>query len=109
MFSTTDTIVAIATPPGRGGIGVVRFSGPDAHAMARALMVQPEPLLARQHRVEMFRVEIAVVDFVTPGSERIDNTAVKCRCKARGNRMRVEDEESHAALREHTFGGTPVW
>ena len=24
MFSTTDTIVAIATPPGRGGIGVVR-------------------------------------------------------------------------------------
>ena len=28
MFSTTDTIVAIATPPGRGGIGVVRLSGP---------------------------------------------------------------------------------
>ena len=25
-----DTIVAIATPPGRGGIGVVRLSGPDA-------------------------------------------------------------------------------
>ena len=23
MFSTDDTIVAIATPPGRGGIGVV--------------------------------------------------------------------------------------
>ena len=29
MFSTTDTIVAIATPPGRGGIGVVRVSGPQ--------------------------------------------------------------------------------
>ena len=27
MFSTDDTIVAIATPPGRGGIGVVRVSG----------------------------------------------------------------------------------
>ncbi|PYR53482.1 MAG: hypothetical protein DMF91_28270, partial [Acidobacteria bacterium] len=27
MFSTADTIVAIATPPGRGGIGVVRLSG----------------------------------------------------------------------------------
>ena len=26
MFSTDDTIVAIATPPGRGGIGVVRIS-----------------------------------------------------------------------------------
>ena len=33
MFShADDTIVAIATPPGRGGIGVVRISGPDAHA-----------------------------------------------------------------------------
>ena len=37
MFSTADTIVAIATPPGRGGIGVVRLSGPEAHAIARAL------------------------------------------------------------------------
>ena len=37
MFSTTDTIVAIATPPGRGGIGVVRISGPDAATIASAL------------------------------------------------------------------------
>ncbi|OIP97785.1 tRNA uridine-5-carboxymethylaminomethyl(34) synthesis GTPase MnmE [Candidatus Wirthbacteria bacterium CG2_30_54_11] len=29
-----DTIVAIATPPGRGGIGVVRLSGPEALATA---------------------------------------------------------------------------
>jgi tRNA modification GTPase len=28
MFSPDDTIVAIATPPGRGGIGMVRISGP---------------------------------------------------------------------------------
>ena len=27
---TDDTIVAISTPPGRGGLGVVRFSGPEA-------------------------------------------------------------------------------
>jgi len=37
VFSTSDTIVAIATPPGRGGIGVVRLSGPDARAIAGAL------------------------------------------------------------------------
>src|SRR6185369_9414905 len=37
MFSSLDTIVAIATPPGRGGIGVVRISGPDAHRIARQL------------------------------------------------------------------------
>jgi tRNA modification GTPase len=29
-FSTADTIVAIATPSGRGGIGVVRVAGPSA-------------------------------------------------------------------------------
>src|SRR5438093_1162185 len=38
MFSTNDTIVAIATPPGRGGIGVVRLSGPDAHAITLRLV-----------------------------------------------------------------------
>ena len=37
MFSTDDTIVAIATPPGRGGIGIVRLSGPSAQAIACAL------------------------------------------------------------------------
>jgi tRNA modification GTPase len=37
MFSTDDTIVAIATPPGRGGIGVVRVSGPAALPIAQAL------------------------------------------------------------------------
>jgi len=37
MFSTEDTIVAIATPAGRGGIGVVRLSGPDAARIAGTL------------------------------------------------------------------------
>src|SRR5271157_5801927 len=33
-----DTIVAIATPPGRGGIGVVRLSGPEATNIARPML-----------------------------------------------------------------------
>src|SRR5262249_2953353 len=37
MFSTDDTIVAIATPPGRGGIGVGRVSGPAAASIACTL------------------------------------------------------------------------
>jgi len=37
-FSTHDTIVAAATPPGAGGIGVVRISGPDAVAIAHRLL-----------------------------------------------------------------------
>ncbi len=32
-----DTIAAIATPPGTGGIGIVRASGPDAERIGRAL------------------------------------------------------------------------
>ena len=38
MFATDDTIVAIATPPGRGGIGVVRIAGPAAAAIGSALL-----------------------------------------------------------------------
>lgn len=39
-----DTIAAVATPPGRGGIGVVRVSGHDLAAMATALLGQvPRP------------------------------------------------------------------
>jgi tRNA modification GTPase len=33
-----DTIVAISTPPGRGGIGIVRLSGPAAVAVAARLV-----------------------------------------------------------------------
>jgi tRNA modification GTPase len=41
---TRDTIAAIATPPGRGGIGVVRLSGPRAPEIARSILgVLPEP------------------------------------------------------------------
>ena len=47
MFCTDDTIVAIATPPGRGGIGVVRLSGPNAQQIAATLLDRPEPLAAR--------------------------------------------------------------
>ncbi|MEP7154679.1 MAG: tRNA uridine-5-carboxymethylaminomethyl(34) synthesis GTPase MnmE [Betaproteobacteria bacterium] len=38
---TADTIVAIATPPGRGGIGVVRLSGPDVKSLVGAVVAKP--------------------------------------------------------------------
>ncbi|MDP3430261.1 MAG: tRNA uridine-5-carboxymethylaminomethyl(34) synthesis GTPase MnmE [Desulfomicrobium sp.] len=37
MKTHTDTIVAIATPPGQGAIGIVRLSGPVAGEIARGL------------------------------------------------------------------------
>lgn len=36
-----DTIAAIATPPGSGGIGVIRVSGPQAFAFVHPLLRQP--------------------------------------------------------------------
>lgn len=47
MFATDDTIVAIATPHGRGGIGVVRISGPQAQQVATALLTRDAPLQPR--------------------------------------------------------------
>ncbi|WP_368643634.1 tRNA uridine-5-carboxymethylaminomethyl(34) synthesis GTPase MnmE [Castellaniella ginsengisoli] len=38
---STDPIIAIATAPGRGGIGVIRVSGPDLGAWAERLCAQP--------------------------------------------------------------------
>jgi tRNA modification GTPase len=35
-----DTIAAVATPPGVGGIGIVRLSGPEAFAIGRSLFRQ---------------------------------------------------------------------
>ncbi|HOS03613.1 MAG TPA: 50S ribosome-binding GTPase, partial [Candidatus Hydrogenedentes bacterium] len=34
-----DTIVAVSTPPGEGGIGIVRVSGPEAIRMTHAIFV----------------------------------------------------------------------
>ena len=39
-----DTIASISTPPGRGGIGIVRLSGPEALALAAKLLTLTAPL-----------------------------------------------------------------
>jgi tRNA modification GTPase len=40
----TETIAAISTPPGRGGIGIVRLSGPLAASIASGLVRMRQPL-----------------------------------------------------------------
>ncbi len=63
-----DTIVAIATPPGRGGIGVVRFSGPEARSLAA-------PMLRLKHDLAPNRA--VFTELVEPASgERIDEVVV---------------------------------
>ena len=48
MFATDDTIVALATPPGPGGIGVVRLSGARARSIAAAMLDGGPPLEPRR-------------------------------------------------------------
>ena len=69
MFSTSDTIVAIATPPGRGGIGVVRISGPDAERIARELTGRARGF--KQRRATFSRIaadQVVVTYFQAPAS-----------------------------------------
>ncbi|HET7569984.1 MAG TPA: tRNA uridine-5-carboxymethylaminomethyl(34) synthesis GTPase MnmE [Gammaproteobacteria bacterium] len=46
MDVNQDTIAAVSTPPGRGGIGIVRVSGPNSPAIAAALLGE----MPRAHR-----------------------------------------------------------
>ena len=48
MNIKNDTIAAIATPPGRGGVGIVRVSGPKVKQIAEAVLAEcPAPRDAR--------------------------------------------------------------
>ena len=69
MFSPDDTIVAIATPPGRGGIGIVRLSGPAAPRVAHAVLSRRAPLEPR--RATFTRIRCA-----DPQSSRSADTVV---------------------------------
>ena len=52
-MARTDTIVAAATPPGRGGIGIVRVSGPKAPEVAAVMLGDLPP--PRQATFARFR------------------------------------------------------
>lgn len=47
QYSLEDTIVAQATPPGRGGVGIIRIAGPQVSHIAKILLGKlPEPRIA---------------------------------------------------------------
>jgi tRNA modification GTPase len=86
MFSTADTIVAIATPPGRGGLGVVRISGPGAREVAGRILAVQDRLAPR------------VATFTRVVAERgddIDSTGV-LRLAAPSGDVRSESEDVRA-------------
>jgi tRNA modification GTPase len=69
--SSNDTIAAVSTPPGRGGIGIVRLSGPLAASIAVQLVRLRQPL-------EHGRARLADVLDEDSGSDtgRIDEAVV---------------------------------
>jgi tRNA modification GTPase len=65
-----DTIAAISTPPGRGGIGIVRLSGPQSTSIAAQLLRLRQPL-------EHARARLAeVLDEDNSNEARIDEAMV---------------------------------
>jgi tRNA modification GTPase len=63
---SVETIVAVATPPGRGGIGIVRLSGSDSRRIA-------ERLLRLRHPLESGRATLA--DVLDPNQDTADPAA----------------------------------
>ena len=71
--TSIETIAAISTPPGRGGIGIVRLSGPQAAPIAVQLVRLRQPLEHAQARladvldensgIDAGRIDEAVVTF----------------------------------------------
>ena len=70
MFSTQDTIVAIATPPGRGGLGVIRISGPECQKVSGLILEQAHELQPRHATLTRVRGVDSVIAtfFVAPQS-----------------------------------------
>ncbi|MDR3725429.1 MAG: tRNA uridine-5-carboxymethylaminomethyl(34) synthesis GTPase MnmE [Terracidiphilus sp.] len=70
--TNTDTIAAISTPPGRGGIGIVRLSGPESASIAVQLVRLRHPLEhARTRFADVLDSEDSGVD-----ASRIDEALV---------------------------------
>ncbi len=61
MNIVVDTIAAIATPPGRGGVGIVRLSGPKALVIAQQI-TRIELLPRQAHFVKFYDQHDSVLD-----------------------------------------------
>lgn len=67
-----DTIVAVSTPPGRGGIGVIRLSGADARAIASKILKFSDDFEWRPWTVALAQLQdvdqVVVTYFAAPRS-----------------------------------------
>src|SRR6266568_6193060 len=73
--AAVDTIAAISTPPGRGGIGIVRLSGPLATSIAAQLVSLRQPLGHARARLADV-LDMPAANPSTNASTRIDEAVV---------------------------------
>ena len=82
-----DTIVAIATPPGRGGIGVLRLAGPKAREIAR-------PMLRLKHELEPGRATFAeLLEPCETGNQKLEA----------GNSIRIDEVVVTYFAKPHSY------
>ncbi|NJL15909.1 MAG: hypothetical protein HC938_00665 [Nitrospira sp.] len=80
--SPEDTICAIATPMGEGGIGIVRISGPEAaHIASKVVRLRSNQSLLSisshtLHVVDIFDLHYGAQSAGSLSDERFDNTSI---------------------------------
>ncbi len=57
MFNLHDTIVAIATPPGEGAIGIIRLSGGEAIAIANKIFTGKDLSVQQTHTLHFGKIK----------------------------------------------------
>ena len=80
-MNTSDTIVAISTPPGHGALGIVRLSGNDAISLINNIFPSKDLLKVPSHSIHLGSImagketldEVLVSVFKTPNSYTKEN------------------------------------
>jgi tRNA modification GTPase len=104
-----DTIAAISTPPGRGGIGIVRLSGPQAASIAAQLVRLHQPLEhARARLADVLDIDAA--EAATAGSSKSGNEpcADAQPCSSRIDEARIDEALTTFFAAPHSYTAEDV-
>jgi tRNA modification GTPase len=105
-----DTIVAIATPPGRGGIGVVRLAGPEARKIAEPMLrlnrdLEPGQAIVGE-LVDKCGADTPVRETADIATTRVGTTALDCLAE-RSSAVAVGEGIAHTPGAELRSTGQP--
>ena len=100
MNTSQDTIAAISTPHGEGGIGIIRLSGSSSVDIVKGVFVDVRG--ERLREVKSHRVTYGFI--VDPESgRRIDEVLLTVMLAPRSNTRENRSEEHTSELQSHSF------